>query len=79
MKNKGLCHNCVRFHPKAKGNCVWANSWMGLERKHGYKLAVMECSLYAPVEEVFPEPKSRKTKEEPKQEPDVEGEEEKVE
>jgi hypothetical protein len=53
-REDGLCYNCARFHPKAKGNCVLARSWMGLERKHKFKLMVYECEWHIPPKEVFP-------------------------
>lgn len=53
---KGLCYGCVRFHPKAAGNCKLAVSWMGLERKHKFKLMVYDCEWFAPAQEVFSEP-----------------------
>ena len=64
---KGLCQNCVRYHPKAAGNCVWAKGYMSLENRHGYKLMVVDCPAFVPPEEVFPEkPKKREKSEDPK-------------
>ena len=55
MRDKGLCVNCVRYHPRGAANCVWAKSWMATERKHEYKLAVVECAMYLEPKEVFKE------------------------
>jgi hypothetical protein len=54
-KVKGLCYGCVRFHPKAAGNCVLARAWLNLEGKHKYSLMVVDCPLFLPAEEVFPD------------------------
>lgn len=61
-RDKGLCYGCVRFHPKAKGNCVLARSWASLERKHKFKLAVTDCEWFASQEETFPEENAQPTK-----------------
>ena len=54
MRVVTLCHNCVRYHPKAKGNCILARDWMRLQRKHKYTLMVLDCPQYIAPKEVFP-------------------------
>ena len=54
-KIRGLCTGCVRFHPKAVGNCILAKDWMFLSKKHGYTLMVVECPLFISGDEVFAE------------------------
>lgn len=62
------CKNCVRYHPKAVGNCRMAQSWANLEKQHGFTLVVIDCPHYVEPEVVFgmewtaEEPKPKKTR-----------------
>jgi len=56
------CKECVRYHPKGKGNCKLANAWMYLENQCGYKLTVSDCPQYLEPKKVFPEPETSKKK-----------------
>ncbi len=53
---KGKCLKCVRFHPKAVGNCRMAVSAMNLEKKYGYNISITKCPEYVEPQEVFKEP-----------------------
>lgn len=48
------CKDCVRYHPKAVGNCNMAQSWANLEKRYGFTLAVVECPHYTAPEVAFP-------------------------
>ena len=47
------CKDCVRYNPKAVGNCRMAQSVANLEKKYGFKLSVFDCPFHAPPREVF--------------------------
>lgn len=54
---EGLCKDCVRFHPRAKGNCTMARHGMHLERKWqriNWQMAVLSCDEYITASAVFP-------------------------
>lgn len=48
------CKDCVRYHPRAVGNCDMAKSWANLEKRYGFTLAVVDCPHYLAPEVVFP-------------------------
>jgi len=48
------CKDCVRYHPRAVGNCNMAQSWANLEKRYGFTLAVVDCPHYTAPEVVFP-------------------------
>lgn len=56
---KGKCLKCVRYHPKAVGNCRKAQSVRNLEKRLKVNLSVTKCNEYLAPELVFtvPEPK----------------------
>ncbi len=57
------CKKCVRFHPKAIGNCKLANAWMYLEGMYKFKLSVSDCPVFLEPKKVFAEPKKKDKKE----------------
>jgi hypothetical protein len=50
---KGKCLKCVRYHPKAVGNCRKAQSVRNLEKRHKVNLSVTKCNEYLAPELVF--------------------------
>jgi len=73
-KVKTLCKDCVRYHPKGVGNCIWAKEWRSLEHKRGYKLVVVECPAFLAPKEVFPVPELEVAEEEKVEEDESLGE-----
>jgi hypothetical protein len=53
---KGKCLKCVRFHPKAVGNCKIAQSVRNLEKRYGFNLSVTKCPEFLDPDLVFVEP-----------------------
>lgn len=53
---KGKCLKCVRYHPKAVGNCRMAHSIGNLEKKYRFNLSVTKCPEFLEPDLVFPEP-----------------------
>ena len=52
----GLCQGCVRYHPKASGNCEIAKEWIELQKKYECKIMLTSCPNFLSPTEAFPEP-----------------------
>ena len=52
----GMCETCVRFHPKAEGNCEIAKEIEVLRKKYKCSMLLTDCPKFLSPTEVFPIP-----------------------